>query len=185
MDHHLDIRLMEVPEFSAPILMNVLFSQLHRALVDASQGDIAVSFPAMLGQSLGNHLRIHGSVEALNRLEQLPWRKGLNEYMNVTAICPSPFSEQHCLVSRIQVKSNADRLRRRAMKRHGITYQQACQQIPDTVAKQLDLPFVQINSQSTQQTFRLFIKQSLCAPLQADLAFSKYGLSNTASVPWF
>ena len=33
MDHYLDIRLLPDPEFPAPLLMNALFTKLHRALV--------------------------------------------------------------------------------------------------------------------------------------------------------
>lgn len=185
MDHYLDIKLMEDLEFSAPILMNALFSKLHRALVDVSQGEIAVSFPALSGKTLGKQLRIHGCLDALTRLEQLPWRKGLSDYTQVTAISPVPATDKHCLVSRVHVQSNLDRLRRRAMKRRSISYEEACQQIPEDNTKRLDLPFVQIKSQSTGETFRLFIKQTPCPASQSDQAFSKYGLSNTTSVPWF
>lgn len=54
MDYYLDIKLMEDLEFSAPILMNALFSKLHRALVEVSQGEIGVSFPVLSGKTLGN-----------------------------------------------------------------------------------------------------------------------------------
>lgn len=185
MDHYLDIKLMEDPEFSAPILMNALFSKLHRALVEVSQGDIAVSFPALSGKTLGKQLRIHGCYEVLTRLEQLPWRKGLSDYTQVMEVLPVPASDTHCLVSRVHVQSNLDRLRRRAMKRRSISYEEACLQIPEDKTTRLDLPFVQIKSQSTGEMFRLFIKQTQCPPSQADQAFSKYGLSNTATVPLF
>ncbi|MCU8024408.1 MULTISPECIES: type I-F CRISPR-associated endoribonuclease Cas6/Csy4 [unclassified Shewanella] len=185
MDHYLDIKLMEDPEFSAPILMNALFSKLHRALVEVSQGDIAVSFPTLSGKNLGKQLRIHASRAALERLEQLPWRKGLSDYAQVSDILVVQNTSQHCLVSRVHAQSNLDSLRRRAMKRRSISYEESCLQIPEDLSKQLDFPFVQIKSQSTHQLFRLFIKQSLSPPQQAESAFSKYGLSNTATVPWF
>lgn len=185
MDHYLDITLLEDPEFSAPILMNALFSKLHRVLVNVSQGDIAISFPSLTGKSLGKLFRIHGSPTALEKLEAVPWRKGLGDYTHVSVISPVPVTEAHCLVSRVHVQSNLDRLRRRAMKRRSISYEEACRQIPEDKTKQLDLPFVQIKSQSTSETFRLFIKQTPCPPNQTDQPFSKYGLSNTATVPLF
>lgn len=185
MDHYLDIKLMEDPEFSAPILMNALFSKLHRALVEVSQGNIAISFPALSSKCLGQHLRIHASRAALELLEQLHWRKGLSDYAQVSDILVVPNTSQHCLVSRVHAQSNLDSLRRRAMKRRSISYEESCLQIPEDLSKQLDFPFVQIKSQSTNQLFRLFIKQSLSPPRKADNAFSKYGLSNTATVPWF
>ncbi|MCL1090929.1 type I-F CRISPR-associated endoribonuclease Cas6/Csy4 [Shewanella profunda] len=126
MDHYLDIKLVEDPEFSAPILMNALFSKLHRALVEVSQGDIAISFPTLSGKNLGKQLRIHGCYEALTRLEQLPWRKGLSDYTQVSDISVVPITNQHCLVSRLHAQSNIDSLRRRAMKRRSISYEEAC-----------------------------------------------------------
>ncbi|MFC3022820.1 type I-F CRISPR-associated endoribonuclease Cas6/Csy4 [Vibrio zhugei] len=185
MDYFFEIKVMADPEFSAPVLMNALFSKLHRALVSVSQGDIAVSFPLLNARNLGQILRIHGSLAALTKLEALSWRKGLSDYTQASDIQPIPATDQHCLVSRVHAKNNIDNLRRRAMKRHSISYQEACQQLPEDKTKRLDLPFVQIKSQSTGETFRLFIQQTRCPASQADQAFSKYGLSNTASVPWF
>ncbi len=185
MDYFFEIKIMEDPEFSAPILMNALFSKLHRALVEVSQGEIAVSFPQYKQRSLGKVLRLHGSLAALERLETVIWRKGLGDYTEVSAILPVPEAHQHCLVSRVHAQGNLESVRRRAMKRHSISYEEACTQIPKLETKQLELPFVQIKSQSTGETFRLFIKQTSCLPTDVDQPFSKYGLSSTTSVPWF
>lgn len=185
MDYFFEIKIMEDPEFSAPILMSALFSKLHRALVEVSQGEIAVSFPHYKQCSLGKVLRLHGSLAALEKLETLTWRKGLGDYTQVSAILPLPESYQHCLVSRVHAQGNLENVRRRAMKRHSISYEEACTQIPKLEKKQLELPFVQIKSQSTGETFRLFIKQTSCLPTEVDQPFSKYGLSSTTSVPWF
>lgn len=122
------------------------------------------------------------SLAALEKLETLTWRKGLGDYTQVSAILPVPEAYQHCFVS---VQGNLENVRRRAMKRHSISYEEACTQIPKLEKKQLELPFVQIKSQSTGETFRLFIKQTSCLPTEVDQPFSKYGLSSTTSVPWF
>lgn len=185
MDHYLEIKLLPDPEFSVSLLMSALFSKLHRALVATSQGDIGVSFPHLSAQQTGDVLRLHGPLAALQRLEQLQWRKGLGEYTQVSTVEPVPISGSHCLVSRVQTQSNADRLRRRAMKRQGCSYEQACQQIPNHIEQRLHLPSIQLKSHSTGQRFRLFIRQTPCEAMTDNPIFSKYGLSQTSSVPWF
>lgn len=187
MDFYIDIEIFEDPEFSESVLMNALFSKLHRALVEVSQHDIGVSFPAMTNKSLGKRLRIHGNKARLQQLEALPWRKGLSDFTQVTDIIATPETTEHWLVQRVHVQSNPERLRRRAMKRKGLSYEQAVEQIPDSAAKQLSLPFVRIKSQSTGgHQFPLFIKQhavSVSKPVSVN--FSKYGLSATSTVPKF
>ncbi|EPO8055394.1 type I-F CRISPR-associated endoribonuclease Cas6/Csy4 [Pseudomonas aeruginosa] len=78
-----------------------------------------------------------------------------------------------------------ERLRRRLMRRHDLSEEEARKRIPDTVARALDLPFVTLRSQSTGQHFRLFIRHG---PLQATAeegGFTCYGLSKGGFVPWF
>lgn len=187
MDYYQDIKILEDPEFTAPILMNALFSKLHRALVEASDHDIGVSFPDATNKSLGKRLRLHAAKPRLEQLEHQPWRKGLSDFTQVSAILPVPETQEHWLVQRVHVQSNPERLRRRAMKRHGLSYEQAVARIPDSVVEHSDLPFVRIKSQSTGgRQFPLFIKQTMVsAPNIAEINFSKYGLSATTAVPKF
>ncbi|SBT18147.1 CRISPR-associated endonuclease Cas6/Csy4 [Marinomonas gallaica] len=188
MDYYLDISILEDPEFSAPILMNALFSKLHRALVEVSNHDIGVSFPDAGKKSLGKKLRLHGTLERLSELESLAWRKGLGDFTQVSDITDVPKTDEYWLVQRIHVQSNPDRIRRRAMKRHNLTYEQAVEQIPDSSGKQLELPYVRIKSQSTcGQQFPLFIKQTAISEGSPpnEIQFSKYGLSSNTPVPKF
>ncbi|RBP82445.1 type I-F CRISPR-associated endoribonuclease Cas6/Csy4 [Marinomonas rhizomae] len=186
MDYYLDITILEDPEFTKPILMNALFSKLHRALVEVSQYDIGVSFPSVSKKSLGDKLRIHGSQGRLEELEALSWRRGLGDFTSVTKVTQVPTTNEFCLVKRVHVQSNADRLRRRAMKRHDLTYEEAVVRIPKDVEKQTDLPFVRIKSKSTgDQQFPLFIQQTITTSKGEVANFSKYGLSATSTLPWF
>lgn len=186
MDYYLDITLLEDPEFTKTVLMNALFSKLHRALVEVSQNDIGVSFPSATKKSLGDKLRLHGSQGRLEALEALSWRRGLGDFTVVTKVTQVPSTNEFCLVKRVHVKSNADRLRRRAMKRHDLSYDEAVERIPDEVEKQLALPFVRIKSRSTgDQQFPLFIKQTLSDAKKDGANFSKYGLSSISTLPWF
>lgn len=188
MDYYIDIKLLKDPEFSAPMLMSALFSKLHRVLVNVSENDIGVSFPRFSKDSLGDTLRIHASQSRLAQLETLPWRKGLGDFSQVSGVLPVPDTTECYLVKRVHVQSNVERLRRRAMKRHNLTHEQAVEKIPDTAERQIkNLPFVRITSQSTGgQQFRLYIEQTTVAGhIDERSQFSKYGLSAITSVPKF
>ena len=71
------------------------------------------------------------------------------------------------------------------MKRKGITEEQARNAIPDSAAEHLRLPYLSIKSRSTSQEFRLFIKHEPVTHQAANGEFSRYGLSPTATIPWF
>jgi len=56
---------------------------------------------------------------------------------------------------------------------------------PQPRARHLDLPYVQLRSQSTGQHFLLFIDQGDNLPEPRPGGFNRYGLSQGGSVPWF
>lgn len=187
MDHYMDIRLLPDPEFTPPLLMGVLFSKLHRALVLRGGDDIGISFPAVRPAipALGERLRLHGTLVALQQLMAQSWLSGMQDHIDLGAMTVVPSAVQYRIVRRVQAKSCAERLRRRLMQRQSLTVEQALEAIPNTVGERLDLPYVTLRSQSTGQTFRLFIDHQ---PLRAEPVagvFSAYGLSPTATVPWF
>jgi CRISPR-associated endonuclease Csy4 len=96
-----------------------------------------------------------------------------------------PADAPHRTVRRRQFKTNADRLRRRRMRRKGETAEQAAAAIPDSVERTPDLPYVQLRSASTGQPFCLFIEQKEGQGAAGQGGFNTYGLSLGASVPWF
>ncbi|WP_386069559.1 type I-F CRISPR-associated endoribonuclease Cas6/Csy4 [Tahibacter sp. UC22_41] len=188
MDHYVDIRLRPDPEIAPHQLLSAVYARLHRGLVQLASQDIGVSFPDydLRKPTLGACLRLHGTQASLQRLLGTPWLSGAKDYVSVTPIAPVPESAGHRRIARVQAKSNPARLRRRAMRRHGIDADAALRQIPDSAAEQLKLPFVVIGSRSTgQPSFPLFIRQE---PVQREATsgtFNSYGLSQHATVPWF
>ncbi|WP_349569009.1 type I-F CRISPR-associated endoribonuclease Cas6/Csy4 [Azotobacter salinestris] len=188
MDSYIDIRLLPDPEFAQNQLMNALFAKLHRALAQQRTYDIGVSFPRMQAKphTLGDRLRLHGTAQALQALMTLDWLSGMRDHTSVADLQAVPARTQYRVVRRVQNKSNPERLRRRLAKRHGLTEEQARERIPDTMkSRLLDLPFVTLRSQSTGQNFRLFVEQGELLEQPHSGAFSAYGLSNAATVPWF
>ena len=187
MDHYIDLRLLPDPEFAQPHLMGALFSKLHRALVAQHSPHIGISFPAVQTGPpwLGDCLRLHGHQAALTGLMALNWLAAMGDHVHATTVLAVPPKSSFRVVSRVQAKSNPERLRRRQMRRHGLDAAQALVTVPDTAAEHLDLPYVQLRSQSTEQSFRLFIRHGELLETATAGTFGAYGLSATATIPWF
>lgn len=188
--HYIDITLLPDPEFSQAHLLSALVSKLHRALVQHGAGDIGVSFPQHVStprqqRTLGNVLRLHGTPAALQTLMEQDWLKGMRDHITLIPLAAVPHDAAHRQVQRRQFKTNAERLRRRRMRRKGETAEQATAAIPDSVERRPHLPFVQLHSSSTGQPFCLYVEHG---PLQAHPtpgSFNAYGLAQEATVPWF
>ena len=187
MHDYLDIRLRPDPEFSAALLMSALFSKLHRGLIEAKQNQIGISFPKHDDNkpSLGDCLRLHGVLSDIEKLMALNWHRGMQDHIQLKPIDQVPEMAGFRVVQRVQVKSSVERLRRRAIKHLDLSEAQALERIPDTREQRIKLPFVSIQSQSTGQRFRLFIKHSDLLAVPESGCFSHYGLSQNATIPWF
>lgn len=186
MDHFVDLQLLPDPEFPASQLMNALFAKLHRALVAAQCEDIGMSYPGVHPKGLGTVLRLHGSQSRLAGLMASPWLQGMRDHVHASPVLPVPTTGvRYLVVSRVQAKSSPDRERRRLMRRQGLDAAQALARIPDTAAEVLDLPYLQVSSQSTAQKFRLFIRHGPLQDAPTQGTFTPYALSPTATIPWF
>jgi len=187
MDHFVDIDVRPDPEFPASQLMSALYSKVHRALVAQGASNIGVSFPGfdLTPPRLGMRLRLHGNQAALAALLASDWLMGMRDHVALTPPTRVPVDARHRAVRRVQVKSNPERLRRRLMRRHDLDEQEARQRIPDEAVRFASLPFLQLRSTSTGQTFRLFIKHGLIQPSAVSGDFNAYGLSQGATIPWF
>lgn len=187
MDHYIDIRLRPDPETPPTALMQTLFGKLHRALVHLHSEDIGVSFPEFDTRRrwLGTVLRLHGREERMATMAELSWLQGMQDQVIAKPPMSAPSVSTHRMVRRVQAHSNAERIRRRQMRRQNWTHAEALQHIPDTVERRLELPFVRLQSSSTGQAFALHIEQLPEQPNPVPGRFSAYGLSLEATVPWF
>lgn len=187
MDHYVDIEVRPDPEFPAHQLMSALYAKLHRALVAQASAGIGVSFPGVDAKTphLGTRLRLHGSRVDLSTSLAIDWLAGMRDHVSLTPPTPTPSTVQHRRVSRVQVKSSPERLRRRLMRRHTLDENEARQRIPDNLARLSQLPFLQLRSTSNGQSFRLFIEHGPLQPSVQFGTFNAYGLSKDATIPWF
>ena len=187
MDYYVDLILLPDPEIAQPHLLAALFSKLHLALVTQRSERIGISFPAVQPdrQWLGDCLRLHGNQADLTAFMAAPWLSGLRDHVRATSVLLVPSKVTHRVVSRVQAKSNPDRLRRRQMRRHGIDATEALARVPDTTAERLNLPYLHLRSHSTAQPFRLFIRHGASQDHATAGTFGAYGLSATTTIPWF
>ena len=185
--HYLDITVVPDLEASGPQIIGVLYGNLHEMLVQKRVSNIGVSFPRynLRPRAIGDVLRVHGRREDLVQLVVQDWLKGVRDHVRMTDVRPVPFGVKHRTVSRKQFKTNAERLRRRRMRRKGETVDQAKQAIPSTVERVPNLPYVHLKSRSTGQNFRLYIRLGPLQDTPREGTFNSYGLDGAATIPWF
>ena len=184
--HYVEIKVQASGEVAPQHLMNRTFEEAHWALVKISDGDMGVSFPDAGSNGLGTTLRVFGTHEQLERFRNYRWPRGLLQSLRFTETLGVPQNCKYLRVKRKQLKTNVERLRRRAVKRHNITYEEACSRYPKSVEARTVLPFALVKSRSSAQRFRVFISQEDQGLSAAGGRFSKYGLSqDAATVPHF
>jgi len=180
----LDIRLRPDPEMSAPLLMNSLFAKLHRQLVANKSLRIGMSFPAYSAEqcSLGDIMRLHGDENILQQLMATDWLGGLRGYLRVANIVPAT-GNRHVSVRRVQTRSSPTRLARRYQSRHDVSEEEAMARFADAKPEYSKLPFLTVKSNSSEQNFRLFVRQTPASTPQAG-EFNCYALSREATLPY-
>lgn len=185
--HYIDIHLLGDPEFEPTQLLEALFAKLHRALAALAMTDLAITLPGLDEAKLvlGTQVRLIAPPDSLQALMATPWLSGMRDHVRVGEATPVPESAQHRSLRRVQAKSNPERLRRRLIKRHGITEAQARDRIPDNAVEHLRLPSLAVRSTSTGQSFRLYLRLGPPQPTPQPGPFNAYGLSTTATAPWF
>ena len=187
MDCFVDLDIRSDPEFPAHVLLSELYKKLHRTLVISQRTDIAISFPQYASRppSLGTRFRLLAAQPDLEALMNTNWLGGMRDFASHGALGRVPEHAVARTLRRVQAKSNPARLRRRLMRRHDVTVEQAQVRIPDSAAEFVSLPFVQLSSGSTGQPFRLFLKLGPPQSSHTTGKFNAFGLSLDATIPWF
>lgn len=189
MDHYIDIRLRPDPDFASAMLMGALYNKLHRALFDLQATDVGVSFPAhkhgVRARTLGEHLRLHGTQARLEQLMAADWLTGMRDHTHISELLAVPADAKYINVARKQFNTGSPSRAKRYAKRHNITEDEARKIYAKVTERRIELPFVQVSSRSTQQRFSLFIEHGKPVADATQGMFSHYGLSPSATVPWF
>ncbi|VEG92576.1 type I-F CRISPR-associated endoribonuclease Cas6/Csy4 [Legionella spiritensis] len=183
MDHYSDISILPDPEFPVSVLMNALYSKLHKALCDLRSTSIGVSFPKY-NILLGNVLRIHGKKVVLQELQDLNWLGGMNGYCALSPVLSVPAHTKFRTISRKQTTMSQSKLRR-LIKRSSIMEDEIKQYKAKMFSKVLDNPYVELVSGSNAQKHRRYIEFGELVDQPIPGEFDQFGLSKTATVPWF
>ncbi len=139
------------------MLMGALYNKLHRALFDLDANAIGVSFPlckhGVRARTLGGHLRLHGTQASLEQLMAASWLTGMRDHVSVSDVVAVPADAKHINVTRRQFNTGSPSRAKRYAKRHDVSENEARQIYAKVAERRIELPFVQINSRSTQQRF--------------------------------
>ncbi len=194
MKYYQDITLLPDPEIDLYFLWKKVYQQMHLALVEVKDTqdkvNIGFSWPNYVysenRKHLGNKLRVFAqSSNELCELDLNKWLSRLTDYAHITKIRNVPDNvNEHVKFSRVRVKSGIERIARRKAKRQSISYEDALSQLSHFKTQQTDLPFVRFESLSKGHSYPLFISKAENKTAEEG-KYSTYGLSKTATVPWF
>jgi CRISPR-associated endonuclease Csy4 len=183
MDHFIDIRIKPDDEMRENVLLNKVYTKFHKALCILESTDIGVSFP-QFEVLLGRTFRVHGSLARLRELQDLQWLGGLLGYCDVDDILPVKGILKYRTVSRKQPAMTLAKLRRLA-NRGSITPEKAKEYKAKMFSKGLDNPYLELESISNGHLHRRYLEFGALRDSDASGEFDQFGLSRTATIPWF
>jgi CRISPR-associated endonuclease Csy4 len=183
MDHYIDIQIQPDDEMRENVLLNKVYSKLHKALFSLKANDIGVSFPEYRVK-LGRTLRLHSTASRLTELQQLNWLGGLSGYCKNTAIQPIPAHVMYRTVSRIQATMTQAKLNR-LIKRGTITEDRVKQYKAKMYGRGLDNPYLELESTSNGHQHRRYLAFGERCEISSLGEFDYFGLSKTATIPCF
>jgi len=183
MDCYIDVQLKPDEEMRENVLLNKVYTKLHKALFTLKSTNIGVSFPKY-HLKLGDVVRIHGSRDRLMALQAMNWLGGLIGYCDVSDIAPVPEQAKFRTVSRIQSNMTESKSRR-LIKRGTLSPEEAKQYKAKMFSKGLDNPYLEMESGSNGQKHRRYIQFGELLDDQVSGGFDQFGLSKVATVPWF
>lgn len=183
MNYYINVLIKPDTEMRLNHLLNTVYTKLHKALCDLGSIHIGVSFPKYK-VTLGNVLRLHGSESDLAALQQKSWLGGMSGYGDVSEILAVPNSVQHRTISRKQSTMTQSKLNR-LIKRGSITEDEVKQYKAKMFTKGLDNPYLELQSGSNGHKHRRYIEFGELQASPVTGQFDQFGLSKTATVPWF
>ncbi len=184
MDSYIDLILRADEEVPLYFIRNKVFAKFHKALVDLKQTSIGVSFPKYKTK-LGDVIRIHGDQPSLTALQQSNWLGGMIGYCEVSKILPVPEKiKGYRAISRIRPTMSNAKLQR-LIKRGSISETATYDYREKMLRTGLENPYIELLSTSNGHKHRRYLQfgELKLKPIHGE--FDQFGLSKTATVPWF
>jgi len=183
MDSYIDIRLRPDAEMREAELSSKVFTKFHKALVMMNIEKIGISFPEV-NVKLGRLFRLHGEASLLHNLQGLAWLGPLIGYCQLSEILAVPEQTQHRVISEHRSNMSSAKLRR-LITRGSIDKEGEKRYKVKMLSQDFDNPYLDLFSSSTEQVHRKFFELSDIQKQPVEGVFDSYGLSKTATVPWF
>jgi len=182
-DYYIDIRLMPKKEIRENVLLNQVYSSFHKRLYDLKSNSIGISFPEYK-LKLGRLVRIHGSKEDLERLQEKDWIGRYGEFCKISKIEKIPQNVKYRTLYRVQQNMTEAKLRR-LIKRGTIPEEDIKKYRIKMYQGGLDNPYVELVSMSNKQLHRRFIAFGELQENGVKGEFDLFGLSKISTIPWF
>ncbi len=183
MKFYIDIKLLSDDDIPIYFLRNKVYIKLHKTLFTLKSTEIGVSFP-QYKIKLGDILRIHGTEKKLEMLQAGNWLGGLAGYCNVTSIQKIPDDVAYRTVSRKQSNMTEAKLRR-LIKRNSISQDEIKGYKEKMFQQGIDNPYLELESASNGNKHRRYIEFGDLLAESRLGEFDQFGLSKTATIPWF
>lgn len=183
MNYYIDIKIQPDAEMRENVLLNKVYTKFHKVLFDLKAKNIGVSFPEYQ-LILGQLLRIHGNQETLSNLHTTNWLGGLSGYCKMSDVTQIPEQVKHRVISRKQSTMTNAKLNRLIL-RGTISNENIKTYKAKMFTKGLDNPYLELESASSKQLHRRYIQFGELLDKQIKGDFDQFGLSKSATVPWF
>lgn len=183
MEYYLDIKIVPDEEVPVYFIRNKIYTKFHKTLSALKSSDIAISFPCYK-VVLGDVIRIHSSEDRLIEFQAQNWLGGLSGYCELTNVKAIPNEVKYRTVSRVQSNMTASKLRR-LIKRSTINATEANQYKAKMFSQGLDNPYLELESSSNGHKHRRYIQFGKLLDDAVLGEFDQFGLSKTATIPWF
>jgi len=183
MNYYIDIKIIPNKEIRENVLLNQVYTAFHKRLYDLKSTDIAVSFPEYR-LKLGKVFRIHGTKEALKKLNEKDWLGKYNAFCKIAKIESIPEITKYRTVSRIQQNMTEAKLRR-LIKRGSIPEEDIKKYRIKMFQGGLDNPYVELVSMSNGKLHRRFIEFGELQDSEIKGEFDLFGLSKVSTIPFF
>ncbi|WP_185235259.1 type I-F CRISPR-associated endoribonuclease Cas6/Csy4 [Teredinibacter franksiae] len=183
MDTYIDITLKPDSEKPSNWVLNEAYTKFHQFLWELKVNDIGVSFPGYR-VTLGSILRLHSNHSSLNKIADGKWLGRSSDNVTISKLQQVPINTKHRTVSRKQSNMSESKLKR-ILKRGSITEMEAKAYRAKMFASGLDNPYVELVSASNGNRHRRYIEFGELQDTPVEGVFDFFGLSKTATVPWF
>jgi len=184
MNYYIDVKIKTDIAWQESLLLNKVYKKLHETLYMLESNDIGVSFPEY-HIKLGSIIRIHGTKEALLKLQDTKWLNELTGFCDVMVIKKIPNKiDGYRNLSYFHPKMTNAKLRR-LIKRNSIPPDDIESYKEKMHEQSLLNPYIEFREDSKKQKRRLYIKISDLIEKPIKGGFNKYGLSNNATIPSF